>query len=179
MYIVFYSSLPTGRTALHSKMFVIIIIKMCSFILAKVTPMSPVNHGETLANDLKIQIFTFYIKLGVLRNLRQFIPYTTKLQDSKLIKTSVWNIPTHGQKHVWPHWSNLALHSPIEMQSRRRLTYLSHVTWHQIIAKEFSFMFLSIISMFADYTQHWGCTESIETLLKLFSSEVAKVTRNG
>ena len=58
--------------------------------VAKVIPMSPVNHGETLANDLKIKkIFTFYLELGVLRNLRQFIPYTTKFQDSKLIKTSI------------------------------------------------------------------------------------------
>ena len=66
----------------------VMIIKMCSFVpVAKVTPLSSVNHGETLANDLKIKIFTFCIKLGVLRNLRQFIHYTRKFQDSKLIKS--------------------------------------------------------------------------------------------
>ena len=47
----------------------VIIIKMRNFMpVAKVTSMSPVHHGETLANDLK-KIFTFYFKLSFLHNM--------------------------------------------------------------------------------------------------------------
>ena len=58
--------------------------------LANVAPMSSMDHGETLAKDLKTKIFTFCIKLGVLLDLRNFIPYTTKFQDPKPIKISIW-----------------------------------------------------------------------------------------
>ena len=56
---------------------------MCNFMpVAKVTPMLPVNHGETLANDLKIKLSLFTLNSGVLHNLRQFIPYTRfKIQN--------------------------------------------------------------------------------------------------
>ena len=70
-------------------------------------------------------------------------------------------------------------HSLAKKQSHRRLSQLPHVTLYQIVAEEFLCMFLSKI-LYLQIIHHIGNLLSFaETLLKLFYSEAAKVTRNG
>ena len=65
---------------------------MCGFMpVVKVIPMSPVNHGETLANGLKIENIHFLPWTPCSAQSTPVYTLYNTFQDSKLIKASIWN----------------------------------------------------------------------------------------
>ena len=102
-------------------------------------------YGSRVAEGLSafnVGLVSFCLEL--LCNLRQIIPYTTQFQDSKLLKTSISNLKFSKARVTSLIKSDT--HSPTEKQFHRKVSQLLHVMLYHLVAEEFSFMFVSIIS---------------------------------